>query len=343
MKTMDFDYRLPPELIAQRSAQPRDQARLLVLNRLRGTMEHRFFYEISDFLNPGDLLVINESKVFKARLNATVEAQFIAPRGVMNHTPARIELFLLRPEGKAWQALAKPGKKLKVGKEMCFADGTHAKVIEKNPDGTIRLDFERSAEEIFAWTNQVGEVPTPPYVTEHLERESDYQTTYAKTVGSVAAPTAGFHFTPELLEKLKAQGVHFAAVTLHIGLGTFRPIKTETIEDHVMHDEWLEVSDETRAKIRETRQKGGRVIAVGTTTVRALESDMARGLTDIFITPGYRFKMIDGLITNFHLPKSTLLVLVSALAGQDLIRKAYAEAIEKRYRFYSFGDAMLIL
>ncbi len=331
MKTSDFDYVLPPERIAQTPAEPRDSSRLLVLDRHTGEMRHRRFFEIGEFLRPGDLLVVNESKVFKARLRA-----------------GDVEIFLLRSDGPHWLALAKPGRKMKSGATLTFSDGMTCRVIEKRDNGTIAIDFGMPPEDVLAWTDRVGEVPLPPYIHQSQveSRKSKvaatYQTVYAKTVGSVAAPTAGFHFTPELIEKLKSQGVRFATVTLHVGLGTFRPIKTETLDAHEMHEEWVDVPDETLAAIEETKRRGGGGIAVGTTTVRALESGVRRGFTNIFITPGYQFKIIDALITNFHLPKSTLLVLLSAFAGRDLVFKAYSEAIENGYRFYSFGDAMFI-
>lgn len=331
MKTSDFDYNLPPELIAQGPAEPRDHARLMVLNRSTRTLEHRHFYDIGDFLKSGDLLILNDSKVFKARLQAK------------NAQGASIEIFLLRPKNDIWIALAKPGKKLRQHDEVIFEDGQMARVTEKLSDGTICLDFHRPAQEIFAWTDSIGQVPLPPYIATPESTDADYQTVYAKTVGSVAAPTAGLHFTPQLIEALKKQGIRFATVTLHVGLGTFRPIKTETLEDHDMHSEWVDVSQETLNCIAETKAKGGRVIAVGTTSVRALESKIQHGLTNIFITPGYTFAYIDGIITNFHLPKSTLLVLISAFASRDIVLNAYTEAIHQRYRFYSFGDAMIIL
>jgi S-adenosylmethionine:tRNA ribosyltransferase-isomerase len=327
MKTSDFDYVLPPERIAQTPVRPRDHSRLMVLDRHTGHITHRRFFDIGTELRPGDLLVTNNSKVFNARLQTT----------------DGIEIFLLRPEARGWKCLAKPGRKLRVGSSVVFADKTTATVLEKQDDGTVLLDFGRSPEEIFAWTDRVGSVPTPPYVEQSVTNSADYQTVYAAHVGSVAAPTAGFHFTPELIESLTSHGVQFASVTLHVGLGTFRPMKTETLEEHVMHEEWIDVPDETIRLIEETKRNGGRVIAVGTTTVRALESNVQHGFTNIFITPGYVFKRIDGLITNFHLPKSTLLVLVSAFAGREHIRHAYEEAIKNEYRFYSFGDAMIIL
>lgn len=328
MKTSDFDYVLPPERIAQTPAEPRDSSRLLVLDRRTGEMTHRRFFEIGEFLRPGDLLVVNESKVFKARLRA-----------------GDAEIFLLRSEGSHWIALAKPGRKMKSGMTLTFSDGTECRVVEKRDDGTIAIDFGMTPEDVLAWTDRIGEIPLPPYIKPPvvpLAKGDVYQTVYAKTVGSVAAPTAGFHFTPELIEKLKSKGIRFATVTLHVGLGTFRPIKTETLKEHEMHEEWVDVPDETLATIEDAKKRGGRVIAVGTTTVRALESGVRHGFTSIFITPGYQFKIIDALITNFHLQKSTLLVLLSAFAGRDLVLKAYSEAIENGYRFYSFGDAMFI-
>jgi S-adenosylmethionine:tRNA ribosyltransferase-isomerase len=326
MKTSDFDYLLPPDRIAQSPAVPRDHSRLMVLDRATQTWQHRQFFEVGAFLKPGDLLVVNESKVFKARLVAD-----------------GIEVFLLRPDGDNWLALGKPGKKLNPGARVTFAHDLSCVVLEKREDGTLLVNFGKTAEEVFEIADRIGEVPTPPYVTKPLEKEEHYQTVYAKARGSVAAPTAGFHFTPELIARLKEQGVRFASVTLHVGIGTFRPMKTDTLEEHVMHEEWIHVPEETARLIEETKRAGGRVIAVGTTTVRALESNVREGMTNIFITPGYRFKIIDGLITNFHLPKSTLLVLVSAIAGREFILKAYHEAVKENYRFYSFGDAMLIV
>ncbi len=336
MKTSLFDYPLPPHHIAQKSVEPRDHSRLLALDRTTGTWTHHHFYDIGQFLRPGDLLVVNETKVFKARLKTT----------------GGVEIFLLRPDGDHWIALAKPGRKLNVGGEIAFPDGRTCRVMEKRDDGTVALHFNATTEEILSWADQVGEIPIPPYVDHVPDKTDDYQTVYAKHVGSVAAPTAGFHLTPELIEKLKAQGIHFATVTLHVGLGTFRPIKSETIEAHEMHEEWIDVPEETQRLIKETRGAGHRVIAVGTTTVRALESDVIHGFTNIFITPGYKFKIIDGLITNFHLPKSSLIVLVASFVGENLPDQdrgrqitldAYRDAIAHDYRFYSFGDAMLII
>ncbi len=335
MKTADFDYILPPDRIAQTPAEPRDHSRLLVMDRVTGALSHRHFFELGDSLRPGDLLVVNESKVFKARLRADAG-----------------EIFLLRADGLHWIALARPGRKLTPGKIMLFSDGTSCRVVEKRGDGAVVIDFGKSAEEVLAWTDKTGEVPLPPYITppqlplrkgEASLTSEDYQTVYAKTTGSVAAPTAGLHFTPGLIKRLKEKGIRFATVTIHVGLGTFRPIKTETLEEHQMHEEWIDVPDETVRAIEETKRNGGRVIAVGTTSVRSLESGVRHGFTNIFITPGYAFKIVDGMITNFHLPKSTLLVLVSAFAGHEHVLHAYSEAIREGYRFYSFGDAMLIV
>jgi S-adenosylmethionine:tRNA ribosyltransferase-isomerase len=334
-----FDYVLPPERIAQQSVEPRDHSRLLMLDRTAGTWTHHHFYDIGSFLKPGDLLVVNETKVFKARLAGRIGT-------------ADVEVFLLRPDGDGWLALARPGRKLDVGTTVTFPDGRTCSVAQKTDDGTVTLNFDAPADDVLAWADHVGSVPIPPYVSTLPSSPDQYQTVYAKHIGSVAAPTAGFHFTPELIERLKSQGIRFATVTLHVGLGTFRPIKTDTIEEHQMHEEWIDVPEETQTLIAETKRNGGRVIAVGTTSVRALESDVAHGFTNIFITPGYRFKIVDGMITNFHLPKSSLIVLVSSFVaekqndpdqGRQTVLDAYRDAIKNDYRFYSFGDAMLIL
>lgn len=361
MKTADFDYHLPENRIAQHSVEPRDTAQLLVLNRTHQTLTDRHVFDLPSFLQPGDLIVLNNSKVFKARLEVHRGEQVF-------------EIFLLRPNlpspyegegpGVRWLALAKPAKKLHVNDQLFLNDGTSFTVINKQDDGTIVVDFQMSVDNVFALTDRLGQIPIPPYVDEPKTAD-EYQTIYAKTIGSVAAPTAGFHFTPKLFELLEQRGVKKAFVTLHVGLGTFRPMKSETLEEHVMHEEWVEVPEETKCAIEETKRSGGRVIAIGTTTVRALESypppyegrkaplgprpftggvrGGSGGFTNLFITPGYPFKVIDGLVTNFHLPKSTLLVLVSAFAGREYILKAYQHAIDHDYRFYSFGDAMLIL
>lgn len=349
-----YDYVLPPERIAQEPVSPRDSSKLLVLDRKTGERKHGTFRDIAGELKAGDLLVMNDSKVFKARLHGKRFAK-------------EFEVFLLRPLPDAldgaslWHALVRPGKKLHVGNAIEIG-GLKPTVVEKHEDGSVTLAFTVSEEEVFAFCDAFGEVPVPPYVEKAPDDASKYQTVYAKEKGSVAAPTAGFHFTPELIEKLKSQGVQFAFVTLHVGLGTFRPVKSDTLEEHQMHAEHVMISSETAAAINAAKAEGRRVIAVGTTTVRALEGVAARvpltrgddrgsvlvpenGFSsdvNIFITPGYGFKVIDALITNFHLPKSTLLVLVSAFAGREHVLAAYKEAIEMGYRFYSFGDAMFI-
>lgn len=341
MLAKDFWYDLPPELIAQAPVKPRDSSKLMVLEPQTGRIDQAHFYDLPGFLNPGDLLVVNDTKVFKARLKATRQ-----------NDPSRIyEVFLLRPDDGKWIALAKPGRKLSPGDILSFPEGITATVGEKHDDGTLSLDFGIPPEDVFMFADRNGSVPVPPYVKEAPSDAADYQTVYAERTGSAAAPTAGFHFTPELIEKLKARGIRFAAVTLHVGLGTFRPMQTENVEDHVMHEEWIDVPDKTTEDISETRRGGGRVIAVGTTAVRALESETRHGFTKIFIKPGYVFRNVDAMITNFHLPASTLLVLVSAFAqmktqqpdyGRKFILEAYRQAIENDYRFYSFGDAMFI-
>ncbi|MFA5129661.1 MAG: tRNA preQ1(34) S-adenosylmethionine ribosyltransferase-isomerase QueA [Patescibacteria group bacterium] len=363
MQTALFDYHLPEDRIAQEPMTPRDHSRLLVLDRETGEINHRRFFDIVDELDAGDLLIANESKVFKARLKGR-----LIDEGRSTGSPLRaVEVFLIRPDqDNDWIALAKPGKKLQVGDVVEFdGDGVGASAAadcapmyvqatikeKRDADGTIVLTFNKPPNEIVEWTDLVGSVPVPPYVKATPSNTSQYQTVYAKTVGSVAAPTAGFHFTPELIEKLKAKGIQFATVTLHVGLGTFRPVQTDDIDDHVMHEEWVSVPKEVRQRIKEVRASGHRAIAVGTTTVRALESNLDEGFTNIFIKPGYQFTWVDGLITNFHLPKSTLLVLISTFIGEHhsdpdkgrhIALAAYEEAIKQGYRFYSFGDAMLV-
>jgi len=338
-----FDYVLPKELIAQHSAEPRDHSRLMLLDRETGNIEHKHFFDIVDELRAGDVLVFNDTKVFRARL-----------MGVCKNL--EVEVFLLRcdqsEEGKSvWQALLRPGKKLLVGDVVRIGE-IDAQIQEKREDGVALLLFPMGREHVLAFTESAGSIPIPPYVNEVPEDDRLYQTAYAREVGSVAAPTAGFHFTPELLEKLKLKGVECAFVTLHVGIGTFRPVQTETIEEHVMHAELVTISRETSAQIRRAKQEGRRVIAVGTTTVRSLEGAAQENGGELpeeffqdvnmFIQPGFRFQVIDGLITNFHLPKSTLLVLVSAFAGRESILVAYELAVKKQYRFFSFGDAMFI-
>jgi S-adenosylmethionine:tRNA ribosyltransferase-isomerase len=371
MRTDLFDYHLPEDRIAQEPMQPRDHSKLLILDRETGETKHRHFFNIVDELNAGDLLIANESKVFKARLEGRIkkletrdqrpEISLPAMQAEVSealrardwNAEAVIEVFLLRPQNENnWISLAKPGKKLKIGSLIQFDEDVTAIVKEKrDEDGTVVLTFDKTSNKIIEWTDHAGNVPVPPYVKATQTNTSNYQTVYAKHVGSVAAPTAGFHFTPELIETLKNKGVQFATVTLHVGLGTFRPVKTDDLDDHIMHEEWVSVPLEVREAIKNTRINGHRAIAVGTTTVRALESGLDEGFTKIFIKPGYSFKWIDGLITNFHLPKSTLLVLISSFIGEkfedsdkgrQIAIKTYEEAITHEYRFYSFGDAMLI-
>lgn len=341
MKTSDFYFDLPQELIAQDPLEDRSSSRLLVLDRETGKTEHRIFKDVIDYLNPGDCLVVNNTKVIPARLFGSKEG-----------TEAKIEILLLkRKENDVWETLVKPGKKAKPGTRISFGDGLlTGEVIDVVEEGNrlIKFTYDGIFEEIL---DQLGQMPLPPYITHQLKDKNRYQTVYAKHDGSAAAPTAGLHFTPELLEAIKAKGVNIAHVTLHVGLGTFRPVKVEDVTNHHMHSEFYIVEEDQAKLINETKQRGGKIISVGTTSCRTLESatddqgilHAGSGWTDIFIYPGYKFKMIDRLITNFHLPESTLLMLVSALAGKDKIMAAYEEAVKERYRFFSFGDAMLIL
>ncbi len=340
MKTSDFYYDLPQELIAQDPLEDRSSSRLLHLNRETGEVTHGTFCDILNYLNPGDCLVINDTKVIPARLF-----------GHKEDTGAVIELLLLkRRENDIWETLVKPGKKAKTGTKLVFGDGIlRGEIVDVVEEGNrlIQFHYEGIFEEIL---DQLGEMPLPPYITHKLKDKNRYQTVYAKNEGSAAAPTAGLHFTPELLEKVQEAGIRIAHVTLHVGLGTFRPVKVEDVTQHHMHSEFYVVEKEQAELIDKTRQEGKRVICVGTTSCRTIESatgedGMLRaksGWTDIFIYPGYRFKIMDGLITNFHLPESTLLMLVSAFAGKDHIMAAYEEAVKERYRFFSFGDAMMI-
>ena len=340
MKTSDFYYDLPQELIAQDPLKKRSDSRLMHLDRKTGQICHQHFTDILRWLHPGDCLVINDTKVIPARLFGRKE-----------DTDAHIEILLLKRRDKdVWETLVRPGKKAKPGTKLIFGDGRlKGEVIDIVEEGNrlIRFTYEGIFEEIL---DSLGEMPLPPYITHKLEDKNRYQTVYAKHDGSAAAPTAGLHFTEELLEQVKAKGVSIAHVTLHVGLGTFRPVKVEDVTQHHMHSEFYVVEEEQARLINETKAAGGRIISVGTTSCRTLESagdetgvvKAGSGWTDIFIYPGYRFKVIDGLITNFHLPESTLLMLVSALAGKDTIMKAYEEAVKERYRFFSFGDAMFI-
>lgn len=341
MRVSDFDYHLPEELIAQEPIEPRDHSRLLVLHRDSGVLEERIFRDIVEYLRPGDLLVLNDTRVIPARLFGTREG-----------TGAKIEVVLLnRLDNSRWEVLLRPGKKARVGNRISFGGGELvAEVLDTTEAGgrVLRFEYQGAFEEIL---DRLGQMPLPPYITRELRDRERYQTVYAREEGSAAAPTAGLHFTPQLLEEIRAKGVGIAKVLLHVGLGTFRPVKAERLEEHQMHKEYFEVSAETAQKINSVRDKGGRVISVGTTTTRTLESvagedgrvRAGKGWTDIFIYPGQPLKVIDGLITNFHLPKSTLLMLVSAFAGRERVLAAYEFAVQKRYRFFSFGDAMLII
>ena len=341
MKTSDFNYYLPEELIAQDPLEDRSSSRLMCLDRVTGEMEHKHFHEIKESLKPGDCLVINDTKVIPARLY-----------GTKKDTGAVIEILLLKRKDKdVWETLVKPGKKCKPGAVIVFGDGQlTGEIIDIVEEGNrlIRFTYEGIFEEIL---DSLGEMPLPPYITHKLQDKNRYQTVYAKHEGSAAAPTAGLHFTKELLKEIEEMGVKIAHVTLHVGLGTFRPVKVDDVLDHHMHSEFYIVDEENAKLVNDTKKAGGRVIAVGTTSCRTLESatdengilKATSGWTDIFIYPGYKFKMIDGLITNFHLPESTLIMLVSAFAGKEHVMAAYEKAVEERYRFFSFGDAMVIL
>ena len=341
MNVKDYDYDLPEELIAQDPLEDRSSSRLMVLDRQTGDVEHRHFTDILEYLHPGDCLVINNTKVIPARLF-----------GVKEDTQAKIEVLLLkRKENDIWETLVKPGKKAKPGTKLVFGDGLlTAEVVDVVEEGNrlIQFHYDGIFEEIL---DQLGQMPLPPYITHQLKDKNRYQTVYAKYDGSAAAPTAGLHFTKELLQKVKDMGVDIAEVTLHVGLGTFRPVKVENVLDHHMHSEFYMVSQEAADKINRAKESGHRVIAVGTTSTRTLEAAAdengrlheTSGWTEIFIYPGYQFKVIDALITNFHLPQSTLVMLVSALAGREHVLHAYEIAVKERYRFFSFGDAMLIL
>ena len=341
MLKKDFWYDLPKEYIAQQPVSPRDAARLMVLDRSSDRIEHKIFHDLPDLLEPGDLLVVNNSKVLPARIV-----------GVKQPTGAVCELLLLRQvKGDQWECLAKPGKRMQPGTQVRFGDGTlNAVVDETLEDGNKLVTFYYDTETLYEKLDEFGKMPLPPYITQQLEDQSQYQTVYAKELGSAAAPTAGLHFTPQLMEALRAKGVEFAEVTLHVGLGTFRPVQEDEITDHKMHSEWYCIDEETAHKIQAAKAAGRRVIAVGTTSCRTLEAVAAKygeirpcsGNTEIFLYPGVSLRCIDGLITNFHLPESTLIMLVSALAGRESILHAYEVAVREKYRFYSFGDAMFI-
>ena len=340
MKTSDFMYDLPEELIAQTPIEPRDHSRLLVYNRATREIAHKHFYDVIDYLNPGDALVINETRVIPARLY-----------GVRAGGGA-CELLLLKQLGpKRWESLVRPGAKLKVGKTVSIGDGRMTAAIVGESEGGARI-VEFECEGTFeAALDELGEMPLPPYIHEKLADRNRYQTVYAKEDGSAAAPTAGLHFTPELLDRIRAKGIDVIPILLHVGLGTFRPVKAENVEDHEMHCEYYEVSEDAANRIRAAKASGHRVVAVGTTSVRTLESSAQetgevaakKGWTQIFITPGFHFNAVDALITNFHLPGSTLIMLISALMGREEALRVYEIAVKERYRFFSFGDAMLIL
>ena len=341
MKKSDFYYDLPEELIAQTPVEPRNSSRLMKIDRKTGDIVHSRFYNLCDYLKKGDLLVLNDSRVLPARLY-----------GEKKDTGSFIEFLLLEQKGdKLWEIICRPGKKAKVGTEFSFGNGIlTAKVIEVKDDGNRIVKFSCEGN-FYAVLDEIGQMPLPPYITEKLEDKERYQTVYSKELGCAAAPTAGLHFTKEQLEEIRSMGVDIAYVTLHVGLGTFRPVKEDDILNHKMHSEHYHLSEETAEKINRTKASGGRVIAVGTTSCRTLESmELENGLvksgdgyTDIFIYPGYKFKLLDGLITNFHLPESTLIMLVSAFLGYENTMNAYKIAVEEKYRFFSFGDAMCIL
>ncbi len=345
LQTADFFYHLPPEQIAQHPMEKRDTSRLMVLDRATGTVEHKHFYDILDYLRPEDVLVINDSKVIPARLYGHVEGR----------EEAAVELLLLRQRDlDTWETLVKPGKRARIGMRVVFGEGRligEVTDIVEEGNRIIRFSYDKDIyESIYAVLHEIGLMPLPPYITEQLRDNDRYQTVYAREEGSAAAPTAGLHFTPELLEKIRQKGVAIAPVLLHVGLGTFRPVKVENINDHIMHTEFFSVPEESAKIINERKARGGRLICVGTTSCRTVESvaeengyvPAMSGDTGIFIYPGYRFKAVDALITNFHLPESTLLMLVSAFYNRESVMEAYHTAVEEKYRFFSFGDAMFI-
>jgi S-adenosylmethionine:tRNA ribosyltransferase-isomerase len=349
LKTSDFDYNLPESLIAQHPTEKRDEARLMVLDKKTGTIDHRIFRDIKEFLRSGDVLVINDSKVIPARIYGKKIREDLSEG-------ADCEFLLLRQRSlDLWETIVRPGKRLKEGARVRFGNGILEAVIQdvtEEGNRIVRFEYDASAgKNLYSILDEIGRMPLPPYITEELKNNSDYQTVYAREEGSAAAPTAGLHFTQELLDEIRAMGVEIVPIMLHVGLGTFRPVKADSITDHVMHSEFFTVTEESAEKINRARKNGGRIIAVGTTSCRVLESaSTPDGLlhpmnaeTAIFIYPGYKFKAVDALITNFHLPESTLIMLVSALAGKESVMKAYETAVEERYRFFSFGDAMLIV
>ena len=341
MKTVDFYYDLPEKLIAQTPLEPRDSSRMMVLNRNSGDINHKHFYDIIDYLSEGDCLILNDSRVLPARIF-----------GVKEDTGATVEFLMLRQiENDTWETLAKPGKKAKPGTKFVFGDGIMiATVKDVTEDGNRIVEF-KSDENIYSALDKIGQMPLPPYITEKLQDKERYQTVYSNEIGSAAAPTAGLHFTKELLKKIEDKGIRIGYVTLHVGLGTFRPVKVDEITEHKMHSEHYEIPESTAKLIKETKENGNRVIAVGTTSCRTLESVATKhgeiiacnGFTDIFIYPGYKFKVLDGLVTNFHLPESTLIMLVSAFCGYENTMNAYKVAVDEEYRFFSFGDSMIII
>jgi S-adenosylmethionine:tRNA ribosyltransferase-isomerase len=342
LKVEDFDFHLPEELIAQTPLEQRSESRLMAIDRETGNLQHKKFKDITDFLKEGDCLVLNDTRVLPARLF-----------GVKEETGAKIEVLLLKQEeGDKWETLVKPAKRVKVGTRVSFGEGKLTAVCtdEKEQGGrTLEFHYEGIFYEVL---DELGEMPLPPYISEKLEDQDRYQTVFARERGSAAAPTAGLHFTEELLEEIRAKGVHVAFITLHVGLGTFRPVSVDSIEEHDMHSEFYQITEGTARLLNDVKESGGRIITVGTTSTRTLETIASKhdgrfveesGWTDIFIYPGYEFKAIDGLVTNFHLPKSTLIMLVSAFTSREIILDAYNTAVEEKYRFFSFGDSMLIL
>lgn len=338
MKTSDFYYDLPQELIAQTPMEPRDMSRLMVIDKNTGEVEHKIFKDLIDYLRPGDCLILNDTRVIPARIY-----------GVKKETGAVVEFLLLKQsENNVWECLCKPGKRAKIGTEFVFGDGiVECEVVDITEDGNRKVQFKCDSKEIYTILDKIGKMPLPPYITEELQNGELYQTVYSKELGSAAAPTAGLHFTEEMLKRIEDKGIKIGYVTLHVGLGTFRPVKVDDVKNHKMHSEHYHISKETADLINDTKKNGGRVIAVGTTSTRTLESVATKNGcicededdTSIFIYPGYEFKCIDGLITNFHLPESTLIMLISAFAGYDNVMNAYKIAVQEKYRFFSFGDA----
>ena len=342
MKTSDFYYDLPQELIAQTPIEPRDQSRLMVVDKNTGEVTHKIFKDLIDYLNPNDCLILNDTRVIPARIY-----------GVKKETGAVVEFLLLKQsENNVWECLCKPGKRAKIGTEFVFGEGlVECEVVDITDDGNRKIQFKCDSKEIYTILDKIGKMPLPPYITEELKNGERYQTVYSRELGSAAAPTAGLHFTNELLKRIEQKGIKIGYVTLHVGLGTFRPVKVDDVTKHKMHTEHYHISKQTADLINKTKSNGGRVISVGTTSTRTLESVATKNGcicededdTSIFIYPGYEFKCIDGLVTNFHLPESTLIMLISAFAGYDNVMNAYKIAVDERYRFFSFGDACLFI